>query len=93
MKKKKVFRAFVFFVIALFFLSIPGVYISYFFIWLKENNKQERQYVNKHINNSLSWEDEEEFFSQIEKEVQSLLSGQQSSWLNLSGNNLSWYKK
>jgi hypothetical protein len=94
MKKKKIFRFFVYFVILLFLLGIPGMYITYIFLptW-------NREYYNIHDNINLnnfnsSWDDEnDDVFKQIQEFVNSW-SGNNLTWSILSWNNIfTWINK
>ena len=90
MKKKRLFRYFVFFVIALFFLSIPWMYVSYFLLSLQWDSKkgQSNLYQNPNLGNTEKKVEasEEEFFSKLKREVET------ETWTKMwTGDNiLSW---
>jgi hypothetical protein len=80
MKRSKIFKFFVYFVIALFFLSIPWMYVLYFF-FPNSNNQKDSQVQSQSdiLDDESSWD----VFEEIEKFLT-------SSWDVITWNVLTW---
>jgi flagellar basal body-associated protein FliL len=92
--RKKLFRYFVYFVVAMFFLSIPGMYVAYIFIPKPEqsNNQSVSQQKTSTSTQTESKDNPEQFFKQLEQEVatgnlsNNMKQNQVETGLNLTGN-------